>query len=368
LPAVAVAKDFEEFRISAFGDYGGIGAQIAVQEGFVTVVAALPHTPAERAGLRPGDRIVTIDGCATAGWTSEQAVGALRGPKASPVSLSITHLGSPEPVEYRIVRDEIRLQSVPYAFMLDESTGYARLTAFNETTTQELQAALADLRSQGMSRFVLDLRGNPGGLLDQGAAVTDLFLPQGQAIVETRYRDPRENETYRATAGVIGAGELPMIVLIDEYSASAAEIVAGALQDHDRALVLGAPSFGKGSTQQLFRLTGGNFLKITTGLWYTPSGRSIQKTASAGTKRSEASRSAAADTATIYRSDTGRTMRGGGGIAPDRLAAPDTITLAERAFLTQAAKGGGVFNEVLFRFAVEFGLAQEPLAPDLARG
>ncbi|HLL81131.1 MAG TPA: S41 family peptidase, partial [Longimicrobium sp.] len=238
----------------------------------------------------------------------------------------------------------------------------------------EIRAAVTRLKGEGMKSLVLDLRNNPGGLLNQGVSVSDLFLKSGQAIVETRARDPRESETFRARDDA-SYPELPVIVLVDEYSASAAEIVAGALQDHDRALVVGSPTYGKGSVQSLFPLSGGNFLKMTTAKWYTPVGRSIQKE-----HGEDEDGLAAEDTAEVsrtgtpmlqdtvkrqpFRTDGGRTVYGGGGIVPDLELKQDSATAVERDFFRALAKDLGKWESELLRFAVEYGRNTPGLTPD----
>lgn len=372
-------EEYEDLRVQTTGEYGGLGIQIAERNGWITVIAPLPGTPAERAGLRAGDRIVEVEGESTEGWSDEDAVQVLRGPKGAPVTITIARPGVDEPIPFTIVRDEIRVQSVRYAYMLEPGIGIARLDVFAETSTSELRKAIQELRDQGMKGLILDLRTNPGGLLDQGVQVADLFLDPGQAIVETRGRDPRDNETFTATNPDV-LPKFPMVVLVDEYSASAAEIVAGALQDHDRALVIGVPTFGKGSVQTLFPLSGGNFLKMTTGRWYTPVGRSIQK------ERPDREEDMAAfleddpiseegqpvpaaeaiDTTTRrpYRTDSGRVVYGGGGIVPDLLVKPDTLSDEEKDFFTTVAKGGSKFNDAMFKYAVDYVRAH----PELEQG
>lgn len=372
-------KAYEDLRVQTTGEYGGLGIQIAERNGWITVIAPLPGTPAERAGMQAGDRIIEVEGESTEGWSDEEAVNVLRGPKGSPVTISVARPGVSEPIPFTIIRDEIRVQSVPYAYMLEPGIGIARLNVFAETSTQELQRAIDSLRTEGMESLILDLRTNPGGLLDQGVQVADLFLQPGQAIVETRGRDARVNETFSASTAESMDGT-PIVVLVDSYSASASEIVAGALQDHDRALVIGAPTFGKGSVQTLFPLSGGNFLKMTTGRWYTPVGRSIQKESSNGEEdlvallEEEAiaeeghpiPAGEAVDTAARqpYRTDSGRIVYGGGGIVPDLIVRQDTMTDAEREFFTSIARGGSAFNDAIFRFALDYVRENPDLEPN----
>jgi carboxyl-terminal processing protease len=362
------AEDYAELRMSTTGEYGGLGIQISERDGWITVLSPLPGTPAERAGIIAGDRIISVEGESTEGWTDDDAVQVLRGPKGAPVTIGIARVGVNEPIEFTIVRDEIHINSVRTAYMIEPGIGYADLDVFSETSTQELTSAIEELRGQGMRAMVLDLRTNPGGLLDQGVSVSDLFLDAGQAIVETRGREPRENVTFQATRGEVVDG-FPIVVLVDQFSASAAEIVAGALQDHDRALVIGTPTYGKGSVQTLFPLSGGNFLKMTTGKWYTPVGRSIERDreregdpvalledepiAEDGTPAPAAE---SVDTAgrSIYRTDSGRIVYGGGGIVPDLIVTPDTLTEAEQEFLQAAAKAGSTYQDVVYGYALEY--------------
>lgn len=361
------AEEYADLRLSTTGEYGGLGIQIAERDGWITVLSPLPGTPAERAGLLPGDRIVEIEGESTAGWSDDDAVNVLRGPRGAPVSFKVARIGVDEPIPYTIVREEIHVSSVRTSFMVEPGIGYVKLDMFSETSTQELRRAITEMERQGMEGLILDLRSNPGGLLDQGVSVSDLFLSTGQPIVETRSRRPEESMTFTARTGNAMPG-LPVVVLVDEYSASAAEIVAGALQDHDRALVVGTPTFGKGSVQTLFPLPGGNFLKMTTGKWYTPVGRSIQREARRTGDPVELLEdepiseegvpipaAEAVDTATRepYRTDSGRIVYGGGGIVPDLIIRPDTLTLEERDFFEAASKSGSKYSDVAFRFAVD---------------
>lgn len=373
-------KAYDDLRVQTTGEYGGLGIQIAEKNGWITVIAPLPGTPAERAGLKAGDRIVEVEGQSTEGWSDQDAVDVLRGRTGTPVNIKIGRPGVDEPIPFTIVRADIRVQSVRYAYMLEPGIGIARLDVFAETSTSELTRAIGELRAQGMKSLILDLRTNPGGLLDQGVQVSDLFLSPGEAIVETRGRDSRDNETFTAANPDV-LPEFPMVILVDEYSASAAEIVAGALQDHDRALVIGVPTFGKGSVQTLFPLSGGNFLKMTTGRWFTPVGRSIQKEKQRETDLAELIESdpisedgqpvpaaEAVDTVArkAYRTDSGRTVYGGGGIVPDLMVKPDTLSTAEKDFFTTVAKGGSKFNDAIFRFAVDHVRANPDLQPDFA--
>ncbi|HWK89668.1 MAG TPA: S41 family peptidase, partial [Longimicrobium sp.] len=358
------AEQYAQLHLQTTGEYGGLGIQISSRDGWITAVGILPETPAERAGVRVGDRFLEIGGKSAEGWTDDEAVRQLRGPRGTPITVKMQRVGVDEPISFTIVRDEIHVRSVPYAYMVAPGVGYINLTIFSETSTDEIRAAIQRLRGQGMRSLVLDLRANPGGLLDQGVSVSDLFLPRGLSIVETRARDPRESETFRTVEPASYEG-IPIAVLVDGYSASAAEIVAGALQDHDRAVVLGTTTYGKGSVQSLFPLSGGNFLKMTTAKWYTPSGRSIQKDVVArdetGAEEQEAEMGADgtpitqdSTRRTAYRTDSGRIVYGGGGIVPDVEVKQDTASTAEKEFFAAASRKASKFQDALFRYSVEY--------------
>lgn len=374
------AEEYEELRVSTTGEYGGLGIQIAERDGWITILAPLPGTPAERAGLRAGDRIIEVEGQSTAGWSDSDAVDRLRGPRGSTVNIRIARPGVEEAIAYQLVREEIHINAVRSAYMIEPEIGYARLDVFSETATSELRDAIDRLKGEGMRAMVLDLRQNPGGLLDQGVSVTDLFIEPGQAIVETRARNPRDSFTFRAARPEEFPG-MPIVVLVDQYSASAAEIVAGALQDHDRALVIGMPTFGKGSVQTLFQLSGGGVLKMTTGKWYTPVGRSIQKELVASEEQLASAEFAGDETSAgtggmlphevldtvgreAYRTDSGRTVYGGGGIVPDLLVQSDTVTLAEREFYEIASQAGNRYSDAVFQFALDFVRDNPDIDPD----
>jgi carboxyl-terminal processing protease len=367
------AEQYAQLHLQTTGEYGGLGVQISSRGGWVTAVSVLPGTPAERAGMRVGDRFLEINGQSAEGWSEDDAVKELRGPRGTTVRLRVRRVGVDEPIAFEIVRQEIRVRSVPYSYMVAPGVGYVNLVMFSEQSTSELRAAIQRLRGEGMRSLVLDLRGNPGGLLDQGVAISDLFLERGQSIVETRARNPRESETFRARTGD-AYPDLRVAVLVDAYSASASEIVAGALQDHDRAIVLGAPTYGKGSVQSLFPLSGGNYLKMTTARWYTPVGRSIERERrdrvhaatpledELGADGTPLQRDTTARVP--YRTESGRIVYGGGGIVPDLVVRPDTATDAEKDFFRTVSRQASLWQDALFGFAVEFERSQPDLRPD----
>ncbi|MGH7529360.1 MAG: S41 family peptidase, partial [Gemmatimonadales bacterium] len=259
--------DFRQLSEATTGNYTGLGIQIDVREGWITIVAPLPETPAERAGVMTGDRIVALDGRSTEGWKQDQAVKELRGPAGTTAELTIRRAGVDEPINFRVTRATIHIRSVQNAMMLDDRVGYIFLSPVNESSALEVAEAVDTLLKQGMKSLVFDLRGNPGGLLDQGVAVSDLFLNPGDTIVATRGRAPGSSRAFR-DAQQQRWPNLPVVVIINGGSASAAEIIAGALQDHDRGLLVGTPTFGKGLVQSFWRLTPESGLKLTTARWY----------------------------------------------------------------------------------------------------
>ena len=342
------------------GNYGGLGIQIEVRDNAIVVVAPLPDSPAERAGIMTGDRIVSVNGQSTAQWNQEQAVRNLRGPENSAVAIKIQRPGVTDLISYNLTRARIHARSVRTAMMADDHVGYVELNPFSEESADELQRAIDSLKGAGMRSLILDLRNNPGGLLPEGIAVAELFLSPGQEVVETRGRAPGSSQHF-VDHDQERYPDLPVVVLVNGGTASASEIVAGALQDHDRALVIGQPTFGKGLVQTLFRLTNDAALKITTARWYTPSGRSIQRRA-----RNEEEQEAQADSAAVrpdtakpapgqvFHTDRGRTVLGGGGIVPDVAIRPDSGDLLAARQLNQAlGKNVPTFNDALAAFALD---------------
>lgn len=268
------ADTFKDMREQTKGEFGGLGIEVTMDNGFIKVISPIDDTPAAKAGLQSGDYITHIDGTTVLGETLTQAVDKMRGPLNSKVRLTIRRINK-EPFEVTLTRDAIKIRSVRSE---DKGNiGYIRISSFSETTTQDIEKAVEKIqKDQGdeLIGYVLDLRNNPGGLLDQAVSVADLFLEEGE-IVSTRPRRSEEMLRYNASKGDI-TNNMPVVVLINEGSASAAEIVAGALQDHKRAVVLGMRSFGKGSVQTVIPITGFGAIRLTTARYYTPSGRSIQ--------------------------------------------------------------------------------------------
>jgi carboxyl-terminal processing protease len=269
-------KHFRDMQVQTRGEFGGLGIEVTMENGVVKVVSPIEDTPAAKAGLMSGDLITALDKEQIQGLTLQEAVEKMRGPVNSPITLTIVRKGVEDPFDVKVTRDVIHINPVKYNAEGDD-VGYIRITTFNEQTTANLQKALDDLKKQlgpKLKGYVIDLRNNPGGLLDQAISVSDAFLDQG-AIVLTRGRNLEETQRSNARSGDLTDGK-QLIVLINGGSASASEIVAGALQDHHRATILGTRSFGKGSVQTIIPLGSNGALRLTTARYYTPSGRSIQ--------------------------------------------------------------------------------------------
>jgi carboxyl-terminal processing protease len=349
------------------GRYQGIGVELDVRDGSVSVVAPLPGTPADHAGVEAGDRIVAIDGKPTRGWSPEEALRALRGAPGTVVRLVIERAGVDEPIPFVVARREIQFHPVQNALVLTDGVGYVNLVSFSEASATELRRAVDSLRRAGARSLVVDVRGNPGGLLEQGVAVTDLFLDQGLEIVAMRGRAREASQTFKDQAPQLFSG-LPMAVLVDSASASAAEIFAGALQDHDRAIVVGTTTYGKGSAQSVFPLVDGGAMKLTTALWYTPLGRSITRPRAAfGDEEDEESSSFITDTTRerpTFRTPGGRTVYGGGGVSPDVAAPFDTPSAHERALERALGKRIPQFRQVVTAYVRSLRGRHGIVAPD----
>jgi carboxyl-terminal processing protease len=360
--------DYKALTEQTSGNYAGLGIQIDVRDGWITVVAPLPETPAERAGIQTGDQIVEVDGKSTEGWKNDEAVKALRGVAGSKVTITVRRSGIPDPIKYPLTRAQIHIRSVPAGTLFDGGVGYISLNPVSETSAGELRQEITGMKKKGMKSLILDLRYNPGGLLDQGVEVSDLFLDAQQEIVSTRGRARGSSKQFFDDARQAWP-ELPIVVLVNEGTASAAEIIAGALQDHDRAVVVGTPTFGKGLVQTLFPLGEGVALKLTTARWYTPSGRTIQRTAESEEEQIVQAALAAGDTVPgelepaatdsaikarpTYRTSAGRIVRGGGGIVPDIVVRSDTLTEDEREFAKALGTDLPVYRDVLTTFALD---------------
>jgi carboxyl-terminal processing protease len=265
---------YKEMQVETKGEFGGVGIQIGVKDNRLAVIAPIEGTPAYRAGIKAGDFIVKVNDDSTKDLTLMDAVQKMRGPKGSKVSLTIQREGAPDPLVFTLVRDTIKIESVKSKVI--ESLGYVRLTQFQEATGKDLAKAIRQFREQKVQGAIVDLRNNPGGLLTAAVDVSEQFLPNGKLIVFTKSREGKKDEWLAKSKDQLE--DLPLIILVNEGSASASEIVAGALQDWGRALIVGTTSFGKGSVQTILTLGDGSGLRLTTAKYYTPKGRSIQST------------------------------------------------------------------------------------------
>ncbi|KAA3620178.1 MAG: S41 family peptidase [Calditrichaeota bacterium] len=348
IPKEELADVVERFE----GHFEGIGIEFIIQNKYPTVVSPIADSPSDRLGLRPGDRIIEIAGQSTYDFTEEQVMEHLRGPRDSVVEIVIERHGEDQPLPFHIRRAQISIFSILADFMLDEETGYIKLTRFSRTTESEFITALEKLQHDGMKKLILDLRYNGGGFLDQAVAIVSKFLQPGQQIVFTKGRIPQANEEYHAEEIEFHLQDMPLIVLINHGSASASEIVAGAIQDWDRGLVVGERSFGKGLVQRQVGLKDGAAIRVTVARYFTPSGRLIQRSFENGHEQyykdgwtSTDSVNRADMASEKYYTEAGRVVFGGGGIRPDVISKADTITSFTASLIR---------NRVFFEFASDF--------------
>lgn len=334
-------EQFTQVEESFRGDFEGIGIEFQVVNDTLTVVSAISGGPSEALGILPGDRIVKIDGKDVIGITNDEVRNKLRGKAGTEVKVSILRVGVSKPIEYTIIRDKIPLYSVDTHFMIDATTGYVSVSRFSETTYDELIEALNDLYKSGMKNLLLDLRGNPGGYLNQAVKISDLFISGNKKIVYTEGRRKEFDEEYSAFQAS-KFEEIPLIILINRGSASASEIVSGAVQDWDRGLIVGETSFGKGLVQRQFELADNSALRLTISKYFTPSGRLIQRdykhkknkmdyySEIDSTDETEGDNlnhiSEKDSTKPIFKTSKGRTVYGGGGITPDYIIKSELLT------------------------------------------
>lgn len=326
-------KEFASLMMSTKGEYGGIGTTIGRRHDTIIVVGPFEGTPAYQAGLQPGDAIIAVDGVPTAGKATDVVVSEIKGTPGTQVVLTILRLLIEEPFDVEITRAKITLDAVPFYGMIDDDIGYVQLATFNRRADAELKAAIDSLFAMGAQKIIFDLRLNSGGLLNEGVAVSELFLDQGKDVVSTRGRTSN-GRVFKSTK-TYSYGDFPMITLVDGGSASASEIVAGALQDWDRSLIMGKPTFGKGSVQHILPFEDSTALRITTARWYTPSGRSIDKPFNEdGDTEIDNDTTAVEKKAFTTLGPLKRKVYGEGGITPDVIVEPPTLTKLETAILT----------------------------------
>ncbi len=340
-------KELEELLETSKGEFQGVGMEIAIKDGYPTVISPLEGTPAYEAGIKAGDKIVKIDGFSAKGLSGEETQQKIRGPKGSIIKLTVLREGVRDSLEFNIKRGVIEIKSVAFAGELEDGIGYVRLTRFSENAPGELREALRELKSQKIKGLILDLRGNPGGLLQEAVSVLELFLKKGELVLEVKGR--KDSKKFYSQAEPVLDKTL-LIVLVDFGSASASEIVAGTVQDYDRGLILGDTTFGKGAVQTVFELRDNTALKLTTAKYYIPSGRLIQKDFD-NHQNSKGSTEEINDTLQqkspekVYYTKKGRKVYGGGGIVPD-IIVPDPVFPALIQYLLQ--------KQYFFDFAVQY--------------
>lgn len=329
------------------GNYTGLGVQTDVRDGWPMVLSTLPGGPAERAGLQAGDRIIAVGGKSTRGLTGEETRGMLRGPVGTSIDITIERPGSHSSIPVRLTRGEIHRRAVRRTAMLDGGVGYIDVKVFSDSTQLEVSQSIDSLVDLGMRSLVLDLRGNLGGLLSQGIGVADLFLDPGKVIVRIKGRAAEANATFEDEAPQRWSS-LPLVVLVDEGTASASEIVAGALQDHDRALLVGRTTFGKGSAQSLYPTSSGGALKLTVARWFTPAGRSIDRRHDVDGASGDAARTRTER----FESDAGREILSEGGITPDVVVGDTVQTPQELALAGALGRRIPEFRDALTAYAL----------------
>jgi carboxyl-terminal processing protease len=350
-------REYAQMRERQEGRYYGIGVSIQVFDGDVTAMNVFEGSPAYKKGIRRGDVFANVAGQDAKGWTVEQAQRALRGPKGTTVYVGMKRRGYEELLKFELTRDEVYIPTVPAYFMIDATTGYIRMQDFGENTDRDVKHALRDLTSKGMKRLLFDVRGNPGGPLDQAIKVANEFLPRGNMIVYTRGRIANSDQDYRATDD----GEftdMPIVLLANRNSASASEIVTGALQDHDRAYIVGETTFGKALVQSVYRISSNAGLALTTAHYYTPSGRLIQRPWDAtfdeylSYSMRDQDPNKPHSAADLKHTDAGRAVYSGGGIEPDKRVAGPLEGFNPGRF-GRTLYGRGEFENYAQKFAAE---------------
>lgn len=335
-------SNMEDYRMMTTGQYGGIGALIRKIGEFTYIAEPYEGKPAQMAGAKAGDKIISIEGKPMKGKQSDEVSESLRGPKGSTIELKVERNGVEQTI--KITRDEIKLQDVPYFGIVSNKTGYIRLTAFTQTSSSEVMTAYQKLKEQGITSLILDLRGNGGGLLIEAVKIVNMFVKKGQTVVTTKGRIAEENRTYKTLTDPVDT-EIPLAVLIDGGSASASEIVAGSLQDLDRAVIIGSTSFGKGLVQRTFDLKYGSKIKLTIAKYYTPSGRCVQRLEYYDNENGGKPHIVADSLLKTFTTANGRKVIDGRGIEPDVVVEDRKLSRLLLMLVT---------NNVIFNYANEY--------------
>ena len=336
-------SNMEDYRLMTTGEYGGVGALIRSIKGSTYIVEPYENKPAHKSGLKAGDRILSIEGVDMTEKTSEEVSTALKGPRGSTISIEVERVNV-ERLTFNVVREQIKIPDVPYAGMIEENIGYVNLSSFTQTAFQSVQAEYQKLKEKGMKYAILDLRNNGGGLLFEAVRIVNLFVPKGELVVNTKGRVEKENREFR-TQDTPLFPDIPLVILINDKSASASEIVAGSLQDLDRAVIIGQQSFGKGLVQRTYDLKYGSKLKVTISKYYTPSGRCVQRLEYYDKKTEDSPSEISDSLLSTFKTKNGRDVIDGRGIVPD-------IEIKSKTFsdLTTAL----VVNDIIFDFVNQF--------------
>ena len=343
--------NMEDYKLITTGQYGGIGALIKKSGDYIYISEPYEGNPAQKSGLRAGDKILSIDGKDMVKKPSDEVSSALKGPKGTTIVIKVERNG--QEVKIPITRDEIKIPDVPYSGIVSNSIGYIKLNSFTQTASEEVKKAFLDLKSKGMKELVLDLRDNGGGLLIEAVKIVNFFVPKDQIVVTTKGRVPEENRVYKTMDEPLDL-TIPVVVLIDEGSASASEIVSGSLQDLDRAVVVGSTSYGKGLVQRTFDLKYGSKIKLTIAKYYTPSGRCVQKLEYYEKGDDEKPKVIADSLIKTFKTKNGRSVIDGRGIEPD-------VTVKDKDFSRLTAMI--VSKNFIFNYATEFAVKNPTIAP-----
>lgn len=350
-------RELKQFQSRTGGRYGGLGMSIQLRDKQIVVERVFPNSPAERNGVREGDRIIQVDTNSTRDWSTAQTADSLTGTPGTRVKVKFARPGVAQPIAIEFTRAIVHVPAVPYGILFG-NVGYVPLQTFNENASEELEQSIKSVMARGAKGVIIDLRDNPGGILEQSLTVSNLFLRSGLEIASVRARSGETNSYVARSQPALP--NTPLIVLVNERAASASEIVAGALQDHDRAVIIGQTTFGKGLVQSVFPLDGGYALKMTTAKWYTPSGRSIQRERKyvdgrfvEDTIRDSTETEASKKNRPAYRSDAGRIVYGGGGVTPDVIVPADTLTTEEQELLKVLSPKAAEFQTALLDYALE---------------